>query len=404
MKAAPPEGWRVAPLRDCVDILDSKRVPVNAKERAARPGCVPYYGATGQVDTIDGALFDEDLVLLGEDGVQFFDRNRRKAYRITGKAWVNNHVHVLRPRRDVVEDRFLMHFLNSIDYRGFANGTTRLKLTQAAMQQIPLVLPPLQEQWRIVDLLEDHLSRLDAAVANLDAADGRLRALRSSQLEASKRLAAASGPVLSLGDVAIESRYGTSAKCVVDGPGVPVVRIPNLVAGFVDLTDEKRVQDATSDMSGLMLEAGDVLVVRTNGSRDLIGRAAVVQQGVTAAFASYLIRYRVDASQVHPLWVRMMFDAPSTREVLESMAASSAGQFNLGLRKLDTVALPVPPLAIQADLLGSADATLEAITRLASQVRDARVRAAALRASLLAAAFSGRLSDHVTDTGELVHV
>ena len=150
----------------------------------------------------------------------------------------------------------------------------------------------------------------------------------------------------SLADIAIEARYGTSAKCVANGPGVAVVRIPNLVGGSIDLTDEKRVQDSALDTSGAMLEAGDLLVVRTNGSKDLIGRTAVVQVGVDAAFASYLIRYRLDPEKVSPFWVRLMFEAPSTREALESMAASSAGQFNLGLKKLDTVVLPVPALAM----------------------------------------------------------
>jgi type I restriction enzyme S subunit len=297
------------------------------------------------------------------------------------------------------------HHMHSGRFTRESRITTNIAhLSAARFRTVEFPVPPLDEQRRIVDLLEDHLSRLDAAVANLDAADRRLRAFRSSQLEATKRLAVNAGRVVSLAEVSIDSRYGTSAKCVIDGPGVPVVRIPNLVHGFIDLADEKRVQDATTDMSGFMLEAGDVLVVRTNGSRDLIGRAAVVQPGVDAAFASYLIRYRVDESQVHPLWVRMMLEAPSTREALESMAASSAGQFNLGLKKLDGVTLPVPPLPVQSDLLASSAATHEAVSRLRSQLERARARATGLRVSLLAAAFRGHLTERMTNMQELVHV
>ena len=138
------------------------RVPIGAKERAGRLGPIPYYGATGQVGTIDRPIFNEPLVLLGEDGVQFFDPSKTKAYLIDGPAWVNNHAHVLRAR-PIIERKFLNHYLNHCDYRGFANGTTRLKLTQAAMRQIPIPVPSLDGQRRIVDLLEDHLSRLDAA-------------------------------------------------------------------------------------------------------------------------------------------------------------------------------------------------------------------------------------------------
>ena len=91
-----PNGWEVANLADVVDILDSKRVPVNAKDRANRSGPIPYYGATGQVGWIDDFLFDEELVLLGEYGAPFLDVTKPKAYIVRGKSWVNNHAHVLR--------------------------------------------------------------------------------------------------------------------------------------------------------------------------------------------------------------------------------------------------------------------------------------------------------------------
>jgi type I restriction enzyme S subunit len=86
-----PEGWEERPLRDCVDVLDNLRVPVNSDERARRPGTIPYYGATGQVGWIHDFIFDEELLLLGEDGATFFDRSKNVAYIVSGKTWVNNH-------------------------------------------------------------------------------------------------------------------------------------------------------------------------------------------------------------------------------------------------------------------------------------------------------------------------
>ncbi|MEJ7787109.1 MAG: restriction endonuclease subunit S [Solirubrobacteraceae bacterium] len=141
MTAFPPT-WDVSQLGDLVDILDSRRIPLNATERASRSGDVPYFGATGQVGWIDEPIFNEPLILLGEDGVQFFEASKQKAYLIEGPAWVNNHAHVLRPRPDV-DRAFLSYYLNAADYRGLANGTTRLKLTQAAMRRIPVPLPAL---------------------------------------------------------------------------------------------------------------------------------------------------------------------------------------------------------------------------------------------------------------------
>ena len=171
-----PVSWPVRPLSQVVDVLDSRRVPVKASDRAARSGSVPYYGATGQAGWIDEPLFNEPLVLLGEDGAPFLDPYKPKAYLIDGPAWVNNHAHVLRARTGL-DRRFLRYYLDYFDYRGFANGTTRLKLTQAAMRGIPVPTPPVEVQSCLVDIIEDHLSRLDAANSCLDQAMVRIQSL-----------------------------------------------------------------------------------------------------------------------------------------------------------------------------------------------------------------------------------
>jgi type I restriction enzyme, S subunit len=156
-----PENWVEITLEHGVEILDSYRQPVNSDERINRTQgkmaseLFPYFGATGQVGVIDDYLFDESLVLLGEDSVPFFDLYKHKAYKVAGKVWINNHVHVLRVKDNTLDARFFTHYLNFFDYTGFVSGSTRLKLTQAAMRIIPIPLPPLLEQKRIADKLEE---------------------------------------------------------------------------------------------------------------------------------------------------------------------------------------------------------------------------------------------------------
>lgn len=145
------------------ECLDNYRKPINAEERASREGSIPYYGATGQVGWIDDYLTNENLVLVGEDGAPFFDFIKNKAYIIDGKAWVNNHAHILKSYYGICGNKFLMHYLNCFDYNGYANGTTRLKLTQGSMSKIPIPLPPLPEQQHIVDLIESLFEKLDRA-------------------------------------------------------------------------------------------------------------------------------------------------------------------------------------------------------------------------------------------------
>jgi type I restriction enzyme S subunit len=162
--------WEIARLDGVADVLDSMRKPINATERNERIFCKAqselylYYGATGQVGYIDDYIFEGEYVLLGEDGAPFLDKNAAKAYVINGKAWVNNHAHILEAR---IDTSFLCHALNALDYDGYVNGTTRLKLTQADMNGIILAVPPLSEQKRIADTIAALYRILDEITSSI---------------------------------------------------------------------------------------------------------------------------------------------------------------------------------------------------------------------------------------------
>jgi len=178
-----PAGWTAVTLEAVAEVHDNLREPVNSTERKSRVGPFPYYGATGQVGWIDDFRQDGEYVLLGEDGAPFFDPTKDKAYLVSGKCWVNNHAHVLKGREGVCLNRYLLYALNQVNYRGFANGTTRLKLTQAAMRQLPINLAPLAEQHRIVAKIEELFSELDQGVASLKTAREQLNVYRQSLLK-----------------------------------------------------------------------------------------------------------------------------------------------------------------------------------------------------------------------------
>lgn len=184
-----PDKWVWATLANCVEILDSQRIPINAKERETRISgkseseLYPYYEATGQVGWIDDYLFDEELVLLGEDGAPFFDFSKDTAYLIKGKSWVNNHAHVLRAKTDIISYQLLCHYLNTFDYHGYLTGTTRLKLNQTTMRKIPVPIPPLLEQQHMVAEIERCFSIADEAEETIDAELKRAERLRQSILK-----------------------------------------------------------------------------------------------------------------------------------------------------------------------------------------------------------------------------
>jgi type I restriction enzyme S subunit len=299
--------------------------------------------------------------------------------------------------KDGIDQKYLQWAMRATEHELASHGvgTTFPAVTGKQLKAHPIPVPPtLAEQHRIVELLEDHLSRLDAATASLRDSIRRLDVLRRLVV---KEIAV--GDSVPLRQLAVDSGYGTSVKCEVGGAGPAVVRIPNLVGGRIDLTDEKRAVDPSVDLSRSMLVPGDVLIIRTNGSKELIGRSGVVQEHVDAAFASYLIRYRVDPRKLRAEWLHTMLGSPGLRRKIERLAASSAGQHNLSLGKLDGLQIPAPTLEDQ-------DAALARLAELDAQLGAMRQalnvslrRSESLRRSLLAAAFSGRLTDTTSVRG-----
>jgi restriction endonuclease S subunit len=174
-----PAHWDTSPLKRLTTCLDGRRIPLNSLERSARRGGYPYWGANGVVDHIDGWLFDEELVLLGEDGAPFFDRLKDVAFAVSGKIWVNNHIHVLRPAAGV-DSFFLAQCLNLADYAPFVEGSTRDKLTQARMDIIPVPHPAKGEQRAIASYLRWKTGELDAIAGKVRKAISKLREYRTA--------------------------------------------------------------------------------------------------------------------------------------------------------------------------------------------------------------------------------
>jgi len=158
-------AWPVISLGTLCEVLDSRRKPITKSNRI--PGPIPYYGASGVLDYVDGFLFDEKLVLLGEDGAKW-QSGDRSAFIIDGKSWVNNHAHALRPMPDKLTHEWLTYFLISTDLSEYITGVTVPKLNQERMRSIPIPLPPLDEQKRIVAKLDEAMSAIRETQASCE--------------------------------------------------------------------------------------------------------------------------------------------------------------------------------------------------------------------------------------------
>lgn len=172
-----PYSWKVSKVKYFFDCLDEKRVPVDAGDRISGP--YPYWGAGSITDYVNDYLFDEELILLGEDGAPFFDYTRPVAFLVNEKIWVNNHIHVLKPHKSICSS-YLVHYLNNVDYKSYINGSILNKLTQSNMNTIAFVVPPLAEQKAIADFLDRRCAEIDAVIEQTKATIEEYKKLKQS--------------------------------------------------------------------------------------------------------------------------------------------------------------------------------------------------------------------------------
>jgi len=169
--------WYTVTLDDYCDCLDTLRKPVNAQQREKMQGSYPYWGANSIQGYVNDYLFDEEIVLMAEDGGCFDDlKTKPLAVYVNEKCWVNNHAHILRAKNG--NTKLLYFVLVHKDIRNYINGTTRSKLTQGDMMSISITLPKNpQEQKRLIDVLTACETEIELFEQELDVWQQKKKAL-----------------------------------------------------------------------------------------------------------------------------------------------------------------------------------------------------------------------------------
>lgn len=142
---------RYITINHCCEILDNQRIPVEKTNRVKGP--YPYYGANGIQDYVNGYIFDDELVLVAEDGGHFGSKTKPIAYRVSGKCWINNHAHVLKPK-DIINVDYLCYALMFYDTSDLIKGATRQKLNQKDLRNIKIPNLNIEQQLNIVKNLK----------------------------------------------------------------------------------------------------------------------------------------------------------------------------------------------------------------------------------------------------------
>lgn len=321
-----------------------------------------------------------------------------------GRAVTAVDVAIARPSRQDLEPRFLMWALNAPDAHtqmvAMQSGTTRKRISRKNLGTVRLPVPPRDEQRRVVDILEDHLSRLDAGVAEIDRADHRLVSMREQWLRNALPTVLPPDETTTIAKALVSSRGGWSRSRghIVAAPrGVPYLKMNNITrSGHLALDEVVRVEATDDQMAQYGVASGDVLFNSKN-SGDLIGKTAVADSRIAGwVFNENIMRLRFDG-RVLPGFARMWFLGPSMRKEITAAASASTNVAAVYMHALRDFRLWIPALPVQERLTKEFDRIELETDALRSALADARQRASRLKRSLLAAAFSGSLTGHSSD-------
>lgn len=155
-----PQKWKWVRFESTCSSLDGKRVPVKKSDREKQARNFPYYGATGIIDYVENYIFDGTYLLIGEDGANLLSKAKDNAFMVSGKFWLNNHAHIFESN-EVAELSYLRLVINSMSLNPYVTGSAQPKLTQKKLLSIPVPLPPLTEQRRIVAKVEELMAQVD---------------------------------------------------------------------------------------------------------------------------------------------------------------------------------------------------------------------------------------------------
>ena len=407
--------WREYILEELTDNFDAIRVPV--KQRDRRRGPYPYYGASGVVDHIDDFLFDGEYLLISEDGENLRTRNTPIAFLASGKFWVNNHAHIVRGNSRA-DTRFLNYALSQVDVSGYLTGSTMPKLTQANMNRIPLVAPPLAEQRAIVRVLGTLDDKIELNRRMNETLEAMARALFRSWFvdfepvrakmegrwrpgESLPGLPAHLHPLFpdrlvpsELGDIPEGwevQDYGDAVEVI--GGGTPKTSVPGYWDGeipwfsVVDAPEDSDVWvlDTAKQVTRLGVENSSTRILPTGttiiSARGTVGRIALVGVPMAMNQSCYGLRSAISPEGVYCYY--------SVRQIVTLLQQRSHGSVfdTITRRTLDSLRVVGPPAGVVEAFERQALPPLE-------RIRQQLVESRALRAqrdALLPELVSGRL-------------
>ncbi len=335
-------------LGEVCEFLDYQRKPVTAKDRVS--GKYPYYGANGVQDYVDSYLFDDELVLLAEDGGHFDDPSRGVAYRVSGKCWVNNHAHVLKPKNNIDVD-YLYYILREYDVRPFITGAIIKKLNQKDAKRMTLYLPSLEKQKRIVKVLDQADSLRQKRKHSLKFLDEYIKSV-FLEMFGDPVSNLRKWEVAKLEDLLSNIDSGWSPKCL-EGKASKeswgVLKLSAITNCNYNEEQNKELPNSLHPKLSIEVKSGDLLFSRKNTYELIAATAFVFNTRPKLMLSDLIFRLKTkDTSVIRPQFLWKTLTHSGKRKEIQRLAGGASGSMpNISKAKLKTITIPVPPIDLQ---------------------------------------------------------
>ncbi len=335
----------MARLEEVCEILDSMRVPVTASDR--KSGIYPYYGANGVQDYVNDYIFDDELVLLAEDGGNFGSKTKPIAYRVSGKCWVNNHAHVLKAK-PMMDIDYLCYSIMFYDVTRIISGTTRAKLNQAAMRRMSIPLPPFETQKQIAKTLGTAAELLTMRKQQLAEMDNLIKSTFYDMFGDPDHNSYGWRTNL-LGDTADIVSGITKGRKISEVNLVPIayMRVANVQDGHLNLNEIKELDVANSEIEKYILVNGDLLMTE-GGDPDKLGRCAIWKGEIPVCIhQNHIFRVRLNQKLVLPEYASFLIGSFYGKKYFLKAAKQTTGIATINSKQLKNFPLLIPDINLQ---------------------------------------------------------
>lgn len=375
-----PLGWAEAPLGEICKPKYGKSLPKDKRDNSAH---IPVVGSAGIMTCTATALVEDPCLVIGRKGnigqVQLFDT----------PCWPIDTTFFVQPPR-ILDPRFLKYALSTVNFGALNRSTTTPSLRREELENISILLPPIPEQFRIIEALEGHLSRLGVADVSMRLAIARTSNLISnSHVSALSRMANAES--VKIGEIAKVGSGATPLRGKAqyyDAGTIPWATSGDLHAG--DIFDVRgRITEVALQETAVKLWPAGTLLVAMYGEGKTRGTVAELHIASTTNQACAAIVFHPEFVDLRR-WVRFIL---RTRYDEMRSQASGGVQPNLSLGRIKDISIPIPDVEVRAAILAEDADSSESVDRLRLAGKRSLARSAALRRSLLRAAFSGELVD-----------